>query len=83
MSLFDLDYKRQFNGVDPRFSSVIGEKISLDFCLPLFGEGKESILILLNLVNYKLKAEKGDEFASKLVRYVQKSVLDSYFKSYF
>ena len=40
-------------------------------------------MVLLNLMNYKLKADKGDELSKMIVRYTQKLALRTYFQDYF
>ena len=49
----------------------------------LVSDGDQSLLVLLNLMKYMFKAQKeGDTFSKKLVQYVQKVVIDSYFTDY-
>ena len=82
INLSELDYLNVFKKGDPRYWKVIGETLDDDTASKLVADGgSESILVLLNLMQYKSKSDK-DLLAKKIVRYVQKSVVDCYFEDY-
>ena len=83
VNLLDLDFEGRFNQVDPRYWKMMGEKLSDEVAFGLVSDGDQSLLVLLNLMKYMFKAQKeGDTFSKKLVQYVQKVVIDSYFTDY-
>lgn len=50
--------------------------------MSFLGNGNQSILVLINLVNYASSFSK-DPLSQSLVRYVQRLVIDTYFGGYY
>jgi hypothetical protein len=63
LGIFELDYASKFNKVDPRFWKLMGEVIPQETVSKLVGDGSDSMLVLLGLMNYKYKAARNDKFS--------------------
>lgn len=74
----DVDYAKKLNGVDIRYWKLIGETLSYTSALELIGKGQKSILVFLNLLNYKVQT-KATPLATKILSYIQQLVINIYF----
>ena len=60
----------------------MGQTVEEATARTLLDNSNTSILVLMNLMNYKLKASQQDQAAAQLVTYLQRSVVDCFFGSY-
>lgn len=87
LSLEEVDFEGRWGGVDPRYWVVMGEVLSEVASVELVGpmtHSDKSILVLNNLVGYRIRAVEGqDEQGKKIGEYMQKTVVSIYFGSYY
>lgn len=83
LSLQDIDYEHRFTSSDPRYHKIMQETLSESLSTELLSDGDKSLRVLLNLLPLKGKAEAGDPSSANYLKYIQKTVIDTYFAGYY